>query len=262
MPDTLYVAWQDGATRRWHTIARLQKQGEGYEFVFTKGISGLTDLARQLFGMNGGDVYKFRDLIPLFKNRMLPTNRADYKKIADWVGILPEDDEFSRLCKLGLIPGTDSMLLYAAPEMVGIKYKLNFFVHAIRHMHEDAKLWCANVSVGSKLCPLLDVQNKADPDAVALKCPDENVLVGYVPAFYAHDLKTILSNEECARHAEILISKNNKEAPEQLKLMCEVSTYVPHGFVPLGTHNHEPHLRADAQISDFHKWNDLAFAVV
>ena len=131
MPNTLYVAWQNGETRRWHTIARLQKQSAGYEFIFTKGISGVANLARQLFDMDSGDIYRFKELIPLFKSRMLSTNRADFKKVAEWVGITPEDAEFDRLCKFGLIPGSDSMLFYAAPDLTDEMYRLNFFVHSI-----------------------------------------------------------------------------------------------------------------------------------
>ena len=260
MPDTLYVAWQDGTTRRWHTIARLQKQGGGYQFVFTKGISVLANLARQLFDMDSGDIYRFTDLIPLFKSRMLSTNRTDYKRIADWVGISPEDEEFDRLYKLGLIPGSDSMLFYPAPDFSDGKYKLSFFVHSIKYMHNDARLWCLEASPGSKLCPLLDVQNCADSNAVALKCPNDNVIIGYVPAFYARDLKFIFSNEECAKRAEILVSRNNKDAPDQLRLMCELVTPVPVGFIPLDTQEHLPNVRPDSQVTAYNNHNAQAVA--
>lgn len=186
---------------------------------------------------------------------MLSTNRADYKKIADWVGIAPEDNEFDRLYKFGLIPGSDSMLFYAAPDVSEGKYKLNFFVHSIKYMHNDAKSWCLEASPGSKLCPLLDVQNCADTNAVALKCPTDNVIIGYVPAFYARDLKIIFSNEDCARRAEILVSKNNRDAPDQLKLMCELVTPVPAGFVSLDTQEHTPNVRPDSEVTAYKNHN-------
>ena len=112
-------------------------------------------------------------------------------------------------------------------------------------MHEDAKSWCLDASVGSRLCPLLDVQNCADANAVALKCPDDNVIIGYVPAFYARDLKIIFSNEDCAKYAKITVRRNNRDAPDQLKLMCELVTTVPKDFVPLDTYDHEPNLKID-----------------
>ncbi|BCM84103.1 HIRAN domain-containing protein [Methylobacterium indicum] len=262
MPDTLYVAWQDEATRRWHTIARLQKQGGSYEFVFTKGVAGLPNLTRQLFNMDSGDIYRFENLIPLFRSRMLSTHRSDYKKVAQWVGVTAEDTEFEQLCKLGLIPGSDSMLFYAAPDVSHGKYKLSFFIHAIKYMHEDAKSWCSMATPGTKLFPLLDVQNPVDPNAVALKCPKENIIVGYIPAFYARDLKLILSDEKCAEHAEICVSRNNSDAPEQLKLLCEVAAPTPEGFVPLDTPSHAPNLRVNAQINAYYDHNKSPFNII
>ena len=79
-----------------------------------------------------------------------------------------DEDEFVLLSKCGLIPGTDSVLVYPEPGLSEGRYQLEFFVHGIRHMHSSASKWCEEVEQGERLFPLLDVQNPVDPNAVAL----------------------------------------------------------------------------------------------
>jgi hypothetical protein len=87
------------------------------------------------------------------------------------------EDEFVLLSKCGLIPGTDSVLVYPEPGLSEGRYQLEFFVHGIRHMHSSASKWCEEVEQGERLFPLLDVQNPVDPNAVALRTAN-NVLIG------------------------------------------------------------------------------------
>jgi hypothetical protein len=149
----------------------------------------------------------------LFKNKLPPRGRTDFAKMARWLNLCGDEDEFVLLSKCGLIPGTDSVLVYPEPGLSEGRYQLEFFVHGIRHMHSSASKWCEEVEQGERLFPLLDVQNPVDPNAVALRTAN-NVLIGYVPTLYTGDLKRAL--DSVSRHsalARISILQNNVDAP-------------------------------------------------
>lgn len=243
MAERLYIAWQDEATRAWHTVARLTRDSSGYELIFTQGAERLGDLPERLFKMKLKFRYRFDNLISLFKNRIPSRNRPDFPKMARWLNLSDsDDDEFVLLSKFGLIPGSDALLVYPPPEVIAKNYRLEFFVHGIRHMHPDVLKWCENVESGEQLLPVLDVQNPVDPCAVALRSNSSTVPIGYVPTFYAGDLKRILSDEALCAGARITVLRNNKDAPVQLRLLCRFESPVPDEFQPLESTVHQPAL--------------------
>jgi hypothetical protein len=250
--DRLYIAWQD-ESRSWHTIGLLTRVPEsGYEFVFTEGVLALPSVLSAPFPLEPGQTYRFNDLIPILRNRLPSKSRADFMKMAGWLGLRGDEDDYTLLTRFGLIPGTDSFLIYPEPRvLVSGQYDLEFFVHGIRHMHPAAAEWCEKASAGDRLLPLLDVQNTHDQNAVALRPADECFLIGYVPAFYSTDFRKLLSCEKCAAKARITVARNNRDAPAQLRLVCKISSPIPVNFTPLNTANHRPlqtaqppHLRA------------------
>ncbi|MFN3347479.1 HIRAN domain-containing protein [Pseudorhodoplanes sp.] len=240
MANALYVAWQDQTSRTWHTVARLRRVKDEYEFVFTRGAERLRNVPSELFRMDVRKRYRSNELIPLFRNRLLSSSRTDYHKISNWLNLSGEEDEFGTLMKFGLIPGTDSILIYPEPTLVNNNYALEFFVHGLRHMHRDAINLCRLMNPGERLLPLLDVQNPFDPNAVALRCPENTIIIGYVPTFYAADLRDLLSRPTVARNARIVIVKNNTDAPEQLRLLCKIEAVAPAGFRALSSEDHQP----------------------
>ena len=239
MSDTVYVAWQDSASRSWHTFARLTHKNDDYEFAFTKGADRLSSVPRDLFGMDLKDRYRSNDLISLFKNKLPPRSRSDFMKLATWLNLRGDEKDFDLLAKFGLIPGTDSLLVYPEPEVAAGRYALEFFVHGIRHMHKEALHYCENASEGDKLLPLLDVKNETDANAVALRTTDGAFLVGYVPSFYSADVRTLLAEPSLAKTARIEVIRNNRDAPIQLRLLCRFTSDVPSGFMALNTVSHE-----------------------
>lgn len=242
MATNLYVAWQDENTRAWRTIARLHRSSEGYELNFTRGADRLRSIPSDLFKMDVKATYSFSELIPLFKNKLPPRSRSDFLKMAHWLDLRGDEDEFTTLSRFGLIPGSDSILIYPEPEITGGTYRLQFFVHGIRHMHKDVISLCKDLFAGSRLLPVLDVQNPVDKNAVALRCEGETILIGYVPTFYAADIHDILSDSKIAQSAKITVVRNNIDAPLQLRLLCSFEASVTDGFRPLDTEVHKPFL--------------------
>lgn len=246
MNRDLYVAWQDQASRAWHTIARLRRVGEDYEFLFTRGVRELNSIPLDLFRMDVNKRYRSAELIPLFRNRLLSRSRTDFSKVAKWLNLSGTEGEFESLSKFGLIPGTDSILIYPSPQIESQTYSLEFFVHGIRHMHPDMISHCDGLMEGSKLLPLLDVQNHMDASAVAFRCENDFRLIGYLPTFYAGDAHAILANQTLAKSARITVIRNNKDAPVQLRLLCRFEATVVENFQSLNSEAHRPLLEEAA----------------
>jgi hypothetical protein len=240
LTDRLFLAWQDQDTRRWHTIGQLTAMGDSYEFVFTKGVKYLRSLPSTLFKMKPGERFRSANLMPLFKNKIPPSGRADFAKIAHWVGLEGGEDEFTLLKRFGLIAGTDSLMVYPEPNVEDGRYTVDFFVHGMRYMHDDVAKWCNSLSERDVLLPLLDVKNPVDPTAVALRGKEGTVIVGYVPTFYANDLYRILRHEDDAQDAKIRVRRINLDAPIQLRLLCRFTAQVGEGFRTLDTDDHQP----------------------
>jgi hypothetical protein len=99
-------------------------------------------MPKDLFGMNTFQSYRSPELLPLFKNKLPSRSRPDYLQMASWLNLSGAETDFDLLSKFGLIPGTDSTLVYPEPDMTLGRYSLEFFVHGVRHMQHDALEWC------------------------------------------------------------------------------------------------------------------------
>ena len=160
--------------------------------------------------------------------------------MASWLNLTGVEQDFDLLSKFGLIPGTDSTLVYPEPDVTSGRYSLEFFVHGVRHMRNEAPEWCKTALAGTRLLAMLDVQNPVDHNAVAIRPEEKNFLLGYVPSFYASDFRTILSDPRSLETARITVLKCNNDAPPQLRLLCRFEATVPQTFRALDTESHQP----------------------
>src|SRR6266852_6687237 len=100
--NVLYVAWQDPEDRRWFPVAQLTREAGVYRFAYTKGATRsqrfipfgrMTDL---------NVVYESAELFPLFANRLLSKERAEYKNFLHWLDVREtEDDPLALLARTG-----------------------------------------------------------------------------------------------------------------------------------------------------------------
>jgi hypothetical protein len=88
----------------------------------------------------------------------------------------------------------------------------------------------SGIKAGTKLLPVLVVQNPADPNAVAIRPVDLTALIEYVPSFYAEDARKLLSQAALAASAQLTVLRLNEDAPLQLRLLCKLECPVPQGF--------------------------------
>lgn len=244
---SVFVAWQDPATREWHTIARLSRIADHYEFGFTHGAEKVKEVVKKLFNSRLDDLYLSNELTSLFRNKIPPRSRSDFRKLAAWLSLRGDESDFDLLGKFGLIPGTDGLLVYPSPRVVDGRYTVEFFIHGVRHthgnagslhLHGDVLTWCQLAQPGDRLFAMLDIQNEFDPNAIALRAQGGTIAVGYVPRFYARDLHLILEQRDFARSAQFEIVRNNGDAPLQLRMLCRFTSAVPDGFKALDDPDH------------------------
>jgi hypothetical protein len=249
--NTLFLAWQDPQNRRWFPVGRLTFNGSVYHFVYTKGAEASPHFIP--FGMmrHLHVTYESDQLFPLFSNRLLSKARPEYRKFLHWVNIREdEDDPLALLARTEGLRETDSLEVFPRPERTNDnEYHVHFFVHGIRHLPQEAIDRVHALKEKDRLFLMQDLQNPYDPFALALRTADPPTFVGYCPRYLAEDVHTLL--EKCASEVvRINVERVNREAPLQLRVLCDITSCWPASFRPCSGEMYEP------LVPDADGWDD------
>jgi hypothetical protein len=239
--DTLFLAWQDPEDRRWLPVGRLTFHRSVYQFVYTNGalesprfipFGGMTDLRV---------TYESDQLFPLFANRLLSKSRPEYRKFLDWLNVRDDqDDPLALLALTGGLRETDCLELFPCPRPTGNnEYHIHFFIHGIRHLPEEAIRRIDELRKRDRLFLLQDLQNAYDPFALALRAADPPTFLGYCPRYLAEDIVALLSGYG-PDAAQVHVERVNREAPLQLRVLCEMTSCWPSDFRPCSGALYEP----------------------
>jgi hypothetical protein len=244
---TLFLAWQDPASRRWYPVGRLESLDGQYTFTYTRGAeqacrdAGFKPLTSfpELH-----TIYLSERLFPIFSNRLLPHGRPEYEDYLQWLRI-PKDerDPVAILSRSGGRRVTDTLEVFPGPERNERgEYEVHFLVHGISHMSEESVLRAGQLKSGETLLPLHDLQNPKDPDAVALRIAEamdrDIYLIGYCPRYLRADILWWLRQK---RNLRITVDQVNlPPAPIQFRVMCRAVMDWPDDFIPFGTSEYDP----------------------
>src|SRR5262249_50637405 len=145
MTRTLFLTWQDPASRRWFPIGRLLSNSRKFMFVYTRGVlqavkAGNFQPLAAFPDLN--KVYTANELFPLFSNRLLPTSRPDYGNYLRWLGVSDlETDPVVILARSGGERATDTLQIHPCPEKLDNgSYTLLFLMHGIGHMPPESAM--------------------------------------------------------------------------------------------------------------------------
>ena len=239
----LYVAWQDPGDRAWHPVGRLTADTEGYGFVYTRG----AEEARNFVPFPRMDdlkvEYRSHELFPLFANRLLPKTRPDYNEFLEWLNVRgTEDDPIVLLGRTGGIRETDSLAVFPCPEPTRDgTYHVHFFSHGLGHLPAYAVERVSSFLPGTRLYLMPDPQNSYDAFAMALRTDDPKALVGYCPRFLARDFLHLLSaSGPDNSKVRVEVEKVNRDAPIQLRVLCNLTAPWPEGFRPCSESSYDP----------------------
>ncbi len=235
--STLLVASRSSEPQHggWSPIGRLEFDSGTYRFVYTQGAKAAKGFA-PFSGMENLDViYESAELFPIFANRLLPKSRPEYQAFLQWSGFDPARPP-DPLAILGVTEGirrTDLIEVFPCPVPDANGCFLNkFFLHGLRYMSEAARTRVLTLKPEERLYPMLDLCNKADPQAVALRTEEgERLMLGYVPRYLAQDVWRIFQGCE-PDFIHVFVHRVNQDAPLQQRLLCRMQACWPHGFQP------------------------------
>jgi hypothetical protein len=250
----LYVFWQDHDTRRWYPVGRLKRTSDSlFEFVYTRGAKDARGFMP--FGRMSDlyKIYRSSDLFPIFANRILARSRQEYNEYIRWIGAdLDPDNPMLILARTGGVRATDSLIIYAKPEPnTRNEFDLFFLCHGVRHLPEEAVERINRLAEGDVLYPMLDILNPFDACAVSLRTDDPVLFVGYVPRFFASDVRRCIQSSEPSA-VQLRVARVSPEAPLQFRLLCRLTTPWPNDFEPCSGPEYEPLVNTDATARSFH----------
>ncbi len=244
--QAVFVAWQDPVQRRFWPVARLAIVPNGnctgcYEFCYIGGIDEAREYGFQPFLAfpEVQQVYRSRELFPLFANRLMSPSRLDYPQYIERLGLDPATSTpMSVLARSGGRRTTDSVELFPLPayEPEG-GYRTFFLAHAVRHLPEPAQSRLLRLVPGERLYLMRDCQNQVDQEAIAVRT-DDRMLVGYMPGYLLEDAHQLA--EACSYLAIFVDRVNPPPAPLEHRLLCRFEGCWPDGFIPFSTCRYQP----------------------
>lgn len=222
-------------------VGRLTQRVTGdrthFVFVYLKaaetaagftGLPGLPDRYR---------VYESDDLFPVFANRVMSRQRADFGEYVEELGFVDVPEPFEVLARSEGVRATDRIEVIPDIERDGQKLSTFFFARGIRHL-EGADLAVAELHVGDQLALREETDNPVNPRALLLDADDLRP-VGWVPDLLLdvfHELHQL--NGEwptvCVDHV------NPARTPAHMRLLCRMHAPLPSGYEPLSGPDFQP----------------------
>jgi hypothetical protein len=229
---TLYLAWQDPNSRHWLPVGKLSAEDGIYRFVYTKGAVLSKNFIPFGFMQDLHEIYRSRDLFPLFANRLISRKRPEYRDFLRWLDLVEDEaDPLVLLARTEGVRETDSLTVFPCPEPDPEgKYVVHFFSHGLRHLSEEARSRINAIRAREKLYLLPDPQNPHDGYAIALRTDDPATIVGYCPRYISRDFLEILKNNPDT--VKVCVKRVNTDAPIQLRLLCTLTADWPENFKP------------------------------
>lgn len=234
MCQELILSWQDVKTHQWFPVGRFAKEGNGYSFVYTHGAEQAKE--NGFIGLkatkNFNAPYYSHDIFPLLHNRILNKSRPERAEFLKWldVDINSDNADFEELARTNGVKVTDNLRVFPVPIKTNNRYILSFFAQGIRHLSPASEARIKQLKQGEKLFFCADLENRQDKDAHLFRTEDPVEMVGYCPKYFAKDFKKLFRASEPS--FTIKVKQVNQEAPEQLRLLCEITCDWPQEFLP------------------------------
>lgn len=246
----LFVAWRNPETRQIIPVGLLMQRrygdAESYSFAYLKRaetldgfhpLPGLPDLHRR---------YDEPGLFPVFSNRLMPRERADYPDYLARLDLDLDADPFEVLGRSNGTRATDRIEVFAAPERTKDDQAMSlFFVRGIRHL-DGATEAVGYLQVGQDLTLVDDSDNAVNSRALLLAGPDR-VPVGWVPDYlveHLHELRQL-------NHADPTVMVEHVNGPDtapHMRVLCRVSAPWPAGYEPFHSIDFQPIVSLDDPI--------------
>jgi hypothetical protein len=230
---SLFLAWQ-APNRSWFPIGRLDADRKHYEFGYTKGalqakkelgfaaLPAFPDLNRR---------YESGELFPLFKNRVLDSNRKDFGEYLETLG-LKHDDPIEILALTGGERQTDNFEVFPKVEKrEDGSFACRFFLHGLRHVSEAARMRALSLVPGDELGVSLELNNPKTGTAIQLTAREDYLILGWTPHYFVSDLLAAIS--ETTEVTARVVRVNQDNAPRYRRILIEFGGKLPEKFEPM-----------------------------
>lgn len=237
----LYVFWQNPESRRWFPVGILSRINGIFQFVYTRGAekaAGFIPFGRMT---DTRKRYQAQELFPLFSNRILSAKRPEFNQFIHWIAAeQTPDDPMIILGRTGGYRATDSIVVYPKPEPnESGEFDLLFLCHGMRYLSKDTIDRVSHLQSGDVLYPMFDVLNPYDENAIALRTDDPPHFIGYVPRFFARELRRCIELTK-SEASQVSVVKVNVAAPLQFRLLCRFKSPWPTGFRAWDQSDYQP----------------------
>jgi len=243
MQRTLFLAWQDAsATRQWFPIGRLDAdvQHHHFRYAYTHGAED----AQTKAGLEPLEAfpdfhkkYEAAELFPLFKNRLLQPERADFNEYLRQLDMDPGNpDPLEILAITGGERQTDNFEVFPRIERQPDGcFCCRFFIHGWRHVNESARQRLNTLQPGDALRVAVELNNPATICALQLETPDDYHMVGWAPRYLVHDLAHTIDESPTDISARV-VKVNPPPAPIKQRFLVELKGHWPANYHPMSAH--------------------------
>lgn len=237
----LYVAWRrpDGLIV---PVGRLTQQtdpeGTTFRFVYLKG----AERHREFPGLPGlpdlHEIYESRALFPVFANRVMPRDRADYGSFVEQLDLSVEADPFEVLGRSEGVRETDRIEVFPGAEAISDgRLCTLFFARGIRHL-EGASEAVDGLQVGDELVLRAEPTNPVSSRAMLLNTRT-GASVGWAPD-YLLDLLHELEHLNGEAPTILVQHVNPSSVAPHLRLLCRATAPWPTGYEPFTGPDFQP----------------------
>lgn len=231
---TLFLAWQAPTDRAWFPVGRLDADTERslYRFCYTQGVIGAKKLGFHPIASfpTLGESYQSSELFPMFKNRILGSQRRDFAGYLASLG-LDTPDPIEILAVSGGERQTDSFEVFPKIEKEADgSFCCRFFLHGLSHMSELAQARAQHLMPGEPLGVSLELNNPKYGLAIQLTSQDYE-FIGWTPRYLVTDiLKSITKAHDISA---AIIKVNTDGVPLNRRVLVEMKGMLPVDYEPM-----------------------------
>jgi hypothetical protein len=228
-PPALFVAWREPESHRILPVGRLlrlQTPFQGYEFCYIEGARAPQAGFQPFLAFPKLDeVYRSRELLPFFKNRVLSPSRPDYLEYVESLALdAREAEPMTLLAVSGGRRTTDLVEIFPDWTRLGNGPQIQtcFLVRGVQYV-PDAEQRIERLSPGDHLQCARDTGNTFNPQAIKLRTAGGGE-IGYVPDYLAADLTDLLEEHSAV---DVRVERVNPPPfPRHHRVLCVLSASV------------------------------------
>ncbi len=218
---TLVLIWQNPNSRRFVKVGQVDSLPDGrvaFQYLSSAWEDG--DFVPLLEYPDRDSAYVSDEVPAFFSNRILSTDRPNYDRYLDWLGVdnlSAEDVPFEVLARTGGGRATDTFHVVDLPLDREHSFSSRFFVSGIRHTQDSDEV-VATLWNGAVLSLELEEGNLANPKAVLVNTVDGRK-VGYVPDWICSDVQGRIKD---AWQVSAFVERVNPDAPAHVRVLCRI----------------------------------------